>query len=45
MYLGAQIKECQVSNQASRSCWSMSAEKVLKEAIQNLELDQKKVNK
>ena len=33
MYLGAQIKEYGVSDQAPQSCWSMSAEKFLKETI------------
>jgi hypothetical protein len=33
LYLGAQIKESRVPNQSSSPCWSISAEKFLKEAI------------
>jgi hypothetical protein len=33
LYLGAQIKEFRLSNQETSSCWSLSAEKFLKEAI------------
>ena len=45
LYLGAQIKEYRVPNQISCPCWTMSAEKFLKEAIRNLEFNLKKINK
>jgi hypothetical protein len=45
LYLGAQIKEFCVPSQPSSPCWSISAEKFLKEAIRNLEIDLKKIDK
>jgi hypothetical protein len=45
LYLGAQIKQFRSPDRPNEVSWSMSAERYLKEAIQNLESDLSRINK